>query len=143
MAPNARSNPTKTHAQIRTRARLLAGLFLFGFRFESVARRQPVCSHFMEDPRRVYQRRDQCNCANARWLSMAGNGIRLGPLRWHPERPMAATKKPATPLHRYSELARHARRDSLDWYGERAGKLERRETGSVRGAYRTKYFQPS
>ena len=44
------------------------------------------------------------------------------------------------PSSHYFEPARRARRDSLDWHRERAGKLEGRQAHAVPGACRTEVF---
>ncbi len=101
----------------------------------------PVRAHGVEDPRGIFQRHHQLNRSDARRLSLAGYGIRLATFRWCQACPLAAATGSASPLQPDYEPAHRARRDSVDWHFERAGKLEGRQAHRVRGACWNAYFQ--
>ena len=67
------------------------------------------------------------------WLGTEFGLFRFDGVR---SRPLAAAVGSASPFQRDHELARRARRDSLDWHVERAGKLEGRQAHAVPGACR-------
>src|SRR5579864_7843975 len=56
-----------------------AGVFRFRVCIRPLARRQPVWTHFMEGPGRLYKRRNLFDGADARRLSVAWHGIRIVP----------------------------------------------------------------
>ena len=96
-----------------------------------LARSQPIRAHRVEGPRRLHQRHHLCDRADAGWLSVAGHGIRIGPLRWCPSRPVAAAKRRATPQQFCPGSFGCARRHSLDWHGQGTCQLERRQVYAV------------
>ncbi len=67
-----------------------SGVLRMCFRLKPVSRHQSIRAHRLDHPRRLFQRRHQLNCSDARRLSLARHGIRLASLRWRSERPLAA-----------------------------------------------------
>src|SRR6266404_2243544 len=118
-----------------------AGLVSASARIESIAGRQSVRAHGVEDSRWLYKRPDHFNCSNARWLSLAWYGVRFATLRRCSERPLAAADGSAALIQFHLQPAGLARRDSLDWHIEGPRKLEGRQAHSVPRARRQRCLQ--
>src|SRR5215510_9068987 len=97
----------------------LASVLSSCVRIKSGARRQAIRTYVMERSRRIYKRRDQCNCANAGRVPLARDALRLAAVRWSQERYVSGASEPTTTLQQHLQLAHLARRDALDRYCKR------------------------
>ena len=92
-----------------------SGMLPLRLRDRSISRRQPVRAHRVEGSRGIRQRRNQFDRPNFRRLSLAGNNLRLAPLRWSTKRCLAASHGSASSFQLHLQPARRPRRNSLDW----------------------------
>src|SRR5215469_4415453 len=86
----------------------------------------------MDGPREFFQGLDLRHCADAGWVSLDRDGIRLAPVRCRAKRRMATAERRASARRADSELAGRARWPTLDWNRSGARQLEGRQADPLR-----------
>jgi len=112
-----------------------AALVSFRTRVRRFIRRKSIRSHGVAGSRWFHARLHQVNCADARWLHMAGHWLRVVSVRRRPRRALAATLEWRTTSQQcYRVPPCRPRRHFLDRHNGRLGELERWKTHSVPGS---------
>src|ERR1700756_4183077 len=122
--------------EIRIRSLFLGwrfGVLRLGVCIGSVPRRQSICTYDMEDPRRLCQWRHILDCADARWLPLAGHRVGNLSLRWITGYSLATRGRSAPSAGQYLQSACYAQWSALDRHAWGPCKLDRHQIYALSG----------